>query len=54
MGATVIAGELNQRLSLQTASRLPGGYIDDYEGPIYEFSAAGAVTPFAPAPAPQN
>ncbi len=45
-GATVIAGEWDQTLPISVAVKLPGGMIDNFEGPMYQFLPSREVQPF--------
>lgn len=45
-GAIVIAGEWDQTLPISVWAKLPGGMIDDFEGPMFQFTPGGEAKPF--------
>lgn len=47
-GAYVIAGEQDQTLPISVAAKLPGGWIDDFEGKVYKFGPTGKPGPYKP------
>lgn len=46
-GSTVVAGEKDQILDISVAAKLPVGFIDEFEGDVYEFIRGGDVRPFS-------